>query len=74
MKSQTHLIFKLEEKQLPDYEECNNWLGFNQIEIIQFNYDGKGNALIIEDGNFSYYHPDDLGIVLFSGWYSLIKD
>jgi hypothetical protein len=20
-----------------------------------------------EDGNFSYYHPDDLGVVLFPG-------
>jgi hypothetical protein len=36
------LIFRLENQQLPDYEECKNWLGFNLIEIIQFNYDGKG--------------------------------
>jgi len=69
-----NLIFRLENQQLPDYEECNNWLGFNQIEILQFNYDGKGNALILEDGDISYMSPKILRFMFFGGWYSLIKD
>ena len=52
-----NLIFRLEKQQLPDYEECPNGIGFNQIEIIQFNYDGKGNALVLEDGEISYLSP-----------------
>jgi hypothetical protein len=69
-----NLIFRLENQQLPDYEECNNWLGFNQIEILQFNYDGNGNALILEDGDISYMSPKILSFMFFGGWYSLIKD
>lgn len=69
-----NLIFGLENQQLQDYEECNNWLGFNQIEILQFNYDGKGNALILEDGDISYMSPKILRFIFFGGWYSFIKD
>jgi hypothetical protein len=69
-----NLIFRLENQQLPDYEECNNWLGWNQIEILQFNYDGKGNALTLDDGHISYMSPKMLRFMFFGGWYSLIKD
>ncbi len=30
----------------------NNILGFDIIEILQFNYDGKGTALALADGDF----------------------
>ena len=69
-----NLIFRLEKQPLSDYEECHNGIGFNQIEIIQFNYDGKGNALVIEDDELSYMSPKMLRYMFFGGWYSLIKD
>ncbi len=69
-----NLIFRLEKQQLPDYEQCPNGIGFNQIEIIQFNYDGKGNALVLEDGEISYLSPKMLRHMFFGGWYSLIKE
>lgn len=69
-----NLIFRLENQQLPDYEECNNCLGWNQVEILQFNYDGKGNALTLDDGHISYMSPKMLRFMFFGGWYSLIKD
>ena len=34
-----------------------NFLGWEKIEILEFNYDGKGNALAkdyLEDGTFSF--------------------
>lgn len=44
MKNKQNLVFRLEKQQLPYYDECHNWLAFEEIEIIEFNYDGKGNA------------------------------
>lgn len=73
MKKNNRLVFKLEKKQLPDYEECHNFLGFKKIEIIEFNYDGKGNALVFEDREISYMDQDTLGFLLFGGWYTLMK-
>jgi hypothetical protein len=73
MKKNNRLVFKLEKKQLPDYEECHNYLGFKKIEIIEFNYDGEGNALVFENGDLSYYSPDTLRFIFFGGWYTVIK-
>lgn len=73
MKKNNRLVFKLKKEQLPDCEECYNFLGFKKIEIIEFNYDGKGNALLFEDGEISYYSPDTLRFLFFGGWYTLIK-
>ena len=67
-------VFVLQNTQLPNYEECNNYLGFNQIEIIKFNYDGEGNALVLEDEQIGYMSTETLRFVFFSGWYSLLKD
>ena len=70
-----NLIFRLENQELQDYyEECHNGLEFNQVEILQFNYDGKGNALTLDDGHISYMSPKMLRFMFFGGWYSLIKD
>lgn len=74
MKNKQNLVFRLEKQQLPDYDECNNFLGYEEYEIIEFNYDGMGTALILEDGKLSYYYSDDLNFILFGGWYSLVKD
>lgn len=35
-------------KKLSDYEE--NYLGYEEIEVVQFNFDGEGSALAICDG------------------------
>ena len=41
-----------------------NVYGFDLIEIIKFNYDGKGSALIKEDGELGSIHPNDLDIIM----------
>lgn len=74
MKNKQNLVFRLEKQQLPYYDECHNWLGFEEFEIIEFNYDGKGNAIVLEDGTLRNYGSDDLDLILFAGWYSLVKD
>ena len=66
------LVFGLQKTQMLNYEECHNWLGFNKIEILEFNYDGKGKALVLEDGDISYMSPKMLRFLFFSGWYQLI--
>lgn len=42
-----------------------NALGFDSIEILQFNYDGAGAALVKEDGRLSLLKGEDLDSVLF---------
>lgn len=74
MKNRQNLVFRAEKQQLPNYENCHNRLGFEEIEIIEFNYDGKGKALTLEDGELSYYSLDDLNFIFFGGWYSLVKN
>ena len=66
------MSFELLPKQLPNYEKCENWIGFQKIEIIEYNYDNKGNALLYEDGDLSYFSPDALNFLMFSGWYKEI--
>lgn len=67
------LVFELQKTQLPNYEECHNCIGFNKIEILAFNYDGKGNALVFEDGDISYMSPKWLRFLFFGGWYKLTE-
>jgi hypothetical protein len=43
------MVFQRQKTQMPNHEECFNYLGFNKIEILEFNYDGKGAALVLED-------------------------
>jgi hypothetical protein len=40
---------------------------FFQIEFLQFNYDGNGSALVLEDGKFSYRNKADVHEILFGG-------
>lgn len=63
--------FELQKKQMIGFEKCENSIGFKQIEILEFNYDGEGNALVLEDGDLSYYGADTLRFIMFSGWYKL---
>lgn len=51
----------------------HNYLGFDLIEVIAFNYNGKGSALILEDGELSYISEKNVHFLLFGGWYRLIK-
>ncbi|KUO61783.1 hypothetical protein APF79_10090 [bacterium BRH_c32] len=73
MKQLKKLVFELQKTQLPNYEECHNFLGFEKIEILEFNYDGKGNALVFEDEEISYMGPKCLRFLFFSGWYQLTE-
>ncbi len=66
------LSFELLPEQSRDRYECNNFLGFERIDIIEFNYDNEGNALVYEDNELSYYCPDTLRFIMFSGWYKEI--
>ncbi|SNR32616.1 hypothetical protein SAMN06265371_101292 [Lutibacter agarilyticus] len=74
MKEIKNLVFELQKTQLPNYEECHNFLGFDTIEILAFNYDGQGNALVLENGEISYMNQDELRFLFYAGWYKLIKD
>ena len=44
-----------------------NPYGFKTIEIVAFNYDGEGNAIVRYDGKpkLEWMHKKDLGLVLF---------
>ena len=68
-----NFIFNRQEKQVDGYEECLDYLGFEEIVILQFNYNGKGDALILEDGDIGYMTDKDLRHLFYSGWYKLNK-
>jgi len=63
------LIFKARKSSNGD--ELQNIYGFETIEIIQFNYDGKGGSLAICDGELSSYNLLDTENIIFGGWYDL---
>jgi len=65
------MLFELQQEQMAQYEECHNYLGFETIEILEFNYDGKGNALIMEEGELSYMSEKELRFLFWGGWYKL---
>jgi len=54
-----------------------NAYGFDMIEVLEFNYDGEGHAIIKEDGELAFCHKNDLNLIMFgdpgSGekWYEL---
>ena len=41
-----------------------NAYGFDRLEIVCFNYDGEGGALVKADGELEYFHPNDLDCIL----------
>jgi hypothetical protein len=67
------MVFKRQKTQMPNYEECFNYLGFNKIEILEFNYDGKGTALVLEDKRLDTMCTECLDFLIYSGWYSMIE-
>ncbi len=73
MSKNKKMVFQLQNTQMPEYEECHNYLGFNKIEIIEFNYDGEGSALVFEDKKLGYMSPSCLRFLFFSGWYNMIE-
>ena len=58
----------------PDADQRGNALGWEKIEIIQFNYDGKGNHVVrFDDNNYLDSLVGDIDIALFgtaesNGW------
>jgi hypothetical protein len=67
------MVFQRQKTQMPNYEECFNYLGFNIIEILEFNYDGKGTALVLADKRLDTMCTECLRFLFFSGWYSMIE-
>jgi hypothetical protein len=65
------MLFELQHEQIVGYEECHNYYGFSTIEILEFNFDGKGNALVLEDEEIGCLSNKDLLFLMFSGWYRL---
>ena len=56
-------------------EHLHNFLGFDIIEIVQFNYDGKGSALCFfdESNEFDYLSAQDIHFLLFDVHYELMQ-
>jgi len=58
----------------PDADQRGNALGFEKIEIIQFNYDGRGHHVVrFDDNNYLDFLVGDIDIALFDsaeshGW------
>lgn len=46
-------------------DACNNPYGYKEIEIIKFNYDGDGSAIVKEEGLLSSYGIVDINIIMF---------
>lgn len=48
-----------------------NTLGYDTVEIIQFNYDGKGGVIAIVDNNeLAYLTKETLEFLIDGKWYS----
>ena len=45
-------------------DEGNDY-GYDIIEILQFNYDGQGNAIAKFDGRLDFLAQTDLDMILF---------
>lgn len=77
MREMKKLVFELQKTQLPNHEKCRNILMFKNIkniEILGFNYDAEGNALVLVDGKINYMCPKILRFIFFSGWCQLIEN
>ena len=67
------MLFELQPEQIVGYDECHNYFGFSKIEVLEFNFDGKGNALVLEDEELGCLGNEDLMFLMFGGWYKLNK-
>ena len=43
----------------------DNFIGFEVIEVLHFNYDGTGEALVSADGDLMSFGGTDLNFILF---------
>lgn len=68
------ITFIKRNKQKKHFEPENNWYGFERVQIIEFNYDGNGNILVMEDGELSYISDDVFRFLAWSGWYDYILE
>ena len=50
--------------------EAENDYGYQTVEIVQFNYDGKGGVIAIVDGELAYMEVDFLEFLIGGKWYS----
>jgi len=69
---------------IPDLFYRSEWKGWNdflntqypydwkKIEIIKFNYNGKGDAIALCDDRLTYIHQVDLDLMLFGDQYGSI--
>jgi hypothetical protein len=47
-----------------------NTLGYNTVEIVQFNYDGNGGVIAIVDNELAYLTKQTLEFLIDGKWYS----
>jgi hypothetical protein len=64
-----NLKFRLLETPLLKGDNENNWFGFEKVEIIQFNYDGKGGVIAILDDELKTIDVTEVEFLVNSGWY-----
>jgi hypothetical protein len=51
-------------------DTTENTYGFKTVEIVQFNYDGKGGAIVVIDGNeLGYLDVNQLENIIDGKWY-----
>jgi hypothetical protein len=66
------LLFKaLKNPQGANVED--NHLGWNSVEIISFNFDGQGNAVVIHDGKIDICSDEDIRTIISCGWYEFVS-
>ena len=68
--------FRINNNPDTENERCNyleNYLGFDTIDILQFNYDGKGGAICLYNGaeELDFLTLPDVEFILFDVHYTL---
>ena len=67
------LLFKALQNAKEIASDEHNSLGWKTVEIIAFNFDGKGNAIIIHDGKPGICSDEEIRTIILSGFYELVK-
>jgi len=67
------LLFKASQKQKEIAIDEDNQLGWDTVEIITFNFDGQGNAIIIHDGQPGICSDEEIRTLVLGGFYELVK-
>jgi len=52
-------------------DEVHNPIGFEVIEVIAFNFNGKGETVVLNDGRLEYLTKNQTHFMLFDVCYKL---